>query len=197
MSGMRKILSLVIACFACVALAASHDSNARAQRQSRAPKSKAPRFESYRVSVRRGRVAPLNLRSHPLARHYRTLLRQQQREEGVNFAGGYTLASVGCGTGCSVTAIIDARTGKAYFPTQLDGWTGIVGDYDPPEGEESWEYRADSKLLRATGRPNIGNPREERHGPSGIYYYAWDGARLRQVGFTPVGSYPEADPPQR
>src|ERR671926_1993814 len=104
---MRKILSLAIVC---LALAASPVPRARTQQQSRASQSKAPRFESYRVSVRRGRVAPLDLRSHALARHYRTLLRQQQRDEGVNFAGNYTLASVGCGTGCSTTAIIDART---------------------------------------------------------------------------------------
>lgn len=193
MSRMRKTLSLVIAC---VALAASPISNARAQR-SAASKERSPRFEQYRVAVRRGRVTPLNLRSHPLARLYRTLMRQQQREEGVNFAGSYTLASVGCGTGCSITAIIDARNGAAHFPKELNGWTGIVGDYEPPEGVEPWEYHADSRLLRATGRPNIGDPREERYGPSGIYFYTWDGARLRQVGFKPVGSYPEADPPEK
>lgn len=190
---MRKTLSLVLAC---VALAASHGPRATAQ-TSVAPRQKTPRFEDYRVTVRRGRVAPLDLRSHKLARHYRTLLRQRQREEGVNFAGGYTLASVGCGTGCSTTAIIDARTGRAHFPPELNGWTGIVGDYDPPEGEELWEYRSGSRLLRATGRPTVGDPRDERHGPSGIYYYAWDGARLRRVGFVPVGSYPETDPPAR
>jgi hypothetical protein len=193
MSVMRKTLSLVLAC---VALAASLGLNARAQSSS-APRQKAPRFQNYRVAVRRGRVTPLDLRSHKLARHYRTLLREQQRDEGVNFAGRYTLASVGCGTGCSITAVIDARTGRAHFPPELNGWTGIVGDYDPPEGKEPWEYRADSKLLRATGRPSVGDPRDERHGPSGIYYYAWDGARLRRVGFVPVGSYPETDPPAR
>jgi hypothetical protein len=193
MSVMRKTLSLVLAC---VALAASLGLNARAQ-TSAASRRKAPRFQNYRVAVRRGRVTPLDLRSHKLARRYRTLLREQQQDEGVNFAGRYTLATVGCGTGCSITAIIDARTGGAHFPVELNGWTGIVGDYDPPEGEEPWEYRADSKLLRATGRPSVGDPRDERHGPSGIYYYAWDGARLRRVGFTPVGSYPETDPPAR
>jgi hypothetical protein len=193
MSVMRKTLSLVLAC---VALAAPLGLNARAQ-TSAASRRKAPRFQSYRVAVRRGRVTPLDLRSHKLARRYRTLLREQQRDEGVNFAGRYTLASVGCGTGCSITAIIDARTGRAYFPAELNGWTGIVGDYDPPEGKEPWEYRADSKLLRATGRPSVGDPRDERHGPSGIYYYAWDGARLRRVGFTPIGSYPETDPPAK
>ena len=116
-------------------------------------------------------------------------------EEGVNFAGHYTLASAGCGTGCSITAIVDARNGKAYFPNEFNGWTSIVGDYEIPEGEEQWTFRAESRLLRAIGRPHIGKPNEERYGPSGIYYYEWKNNRLRLVKFTPVGSYPEADPP--
>lgn len=154
-----------------------------------------PRFEDYQVFRWFGKIAPLNQRSHPLARKYRTLMREQIKEAGVNFAGHYTLATVGCGAGCSITAIIDARTGRAFFPKELLGWTGIVGDYDPPEGEEPWTYRPGSTLLRATGRPNIGKAGEERHGPSGIYYYEWNNNRLRLVKFTPVGSYPDADPP--
>jgi hypothetical protein len=185
---MRKLLCAAILL---LLFAPAQGASARAQRR------KAPRFEGYRVAVRRGRVAPLDVNSHRLARLYRTLLSRQQRDEGVNFAGRYTLASVGCGTGCSITAVIDARTGRAHFPSELNGWTGIVGDYDPPEGEDTWAYRANSKLLRVTGRPTIGDPREEQHGPSGIYYYVWEGTRLRQVGFEPVGSYPEADARER
>ena len=153
-----------------------------------------PRFEDYRISVWRGKKAPLNLQSHPLAQKYRTLIRQQMRDEGVNFAGRYTLASVGCGTGCSITAIVDARTGDAYFPKQLSGWTGIVGDYDPPEDEDPWTFHSTSRLLRAIGRDNIGGISEERHGPSGIYYYEWKNNRLRLVKLIPVGSYPDPDP---
>lgn len=163
--------------------------------RSRAQQAEAPRFEDYAVAVWRGRAAPLDLRSHPWARKYRTVVRQQLREEGVNFAGHYTLASAGCGTGCSISAIVDARSGRAYFPNELSGWTNIVGNYDPPEGEELWSFRRDSKLLRLVGRPNIGAPGEERYGPSGIYYYEWAGGRLRLVKFTHVGSYPEADRP--
>ncbi|HEY0099065.1 MAG TPA: hypothetical protein VGB76_08945 [Pyrinomonadaceae bacterium] len=158
-------------------------------------KSTEPRFERYAVAVWRGKVMPLNLRSHALARKYRTLLGQQVKEEGVNFAGHYTLASAGCGTGCSIISIIDARTGRAFFPNELTGWTGIVGDYEPPEGEEPWMYRANSRLLRVVGRPNIGAANEERYGASGIYYYEWRNGRLRLVKFTHVGSYPDADPP--
>lgn len=156
----------------------------------------APRFDHYRVALWRGKLAPLNLRSHPLARLYRARLQQQLREEGVNFSGHYTLASVGCGTGCSITAIIDAQTGNAYFPNELSGWTGIVGDYEIPENEEQRMFRSGSRLLRAIGRPNIARIAEERHGPSGIYYYEWINNRLDLIKFTHVGSYPDADPPQ-
>ncbi|HZH32285.1 MAG TPA: hypothetical protein VEY11_16090 [Pyrinomonadaceae bacterium] len=157
----------------------------------------APRFEDYAAAVSREPVAPLDLDSHPLARKYRTMLRQGRREEGVNFAGHYTLASAGCGTGCSIGAITDTRTGRVYFPKELHGWTSIVGDYDPPEGEDLWTFRPHSRLLRGLGRPNIGGAGEERHGASGIYYYEWTGSRLRLVKFTHVGSYPVADPPTR
>ena len=119
-------------------------------------------FEDYPVAVWRGKVAPLNLRSHSLARVYKTLIRQQLREAGINFAGHYALASVGCGTGCSITAVINTRNGRAYFLNELNGWTGIVGDYEGPEGEDPWTYRAESRLLKAIGRPHIGNPGEER-----------------------------------
>jgi hypothetical protein len=157
----------------------------------------APRFEEFKVSVWRGRVAPLNLNSHPLARKFRTTTREQIKEEGVNFAGHYTIVSAGCGTGCSISGIVDARNGRAYFPKEFTGWTSIVGDYEIPDDEEQRMFRKDSKLLRAIGRPNIGKADEERYGPSGIYYYEWSNNRLRLVKFVPVGSYPEGDPPAR
>lgn len=78
-----------------------------------------PRFENYSADVYAGKPAPLNLRSHRLARMYRTSIREQLHEEGINFAGHYTLAVMGCGTGCSIVAIVDARNGHAYFPTSV------------------------------------------------------------------------------
>ena len=182
---MRIVCAVISFCLAC----------AFVESASVAHEGGAPSFNSYPAVVWRGKVAPLNQRSHPLARKYRTVLGEQIRSEGVNFAGHYTLASAGCGTGCSITAIIDARTGQAFFPNEFYTWTGIVGDYDPPEDEDPWTYRAGSRLLKAIGRPHIGKPGEERYGPSGIYFYEWKNNRLRQVKFTHVGSYPEADPP--
>lgn len=188
-----KTFCSTLVCLALVVVA----SNPRASAQ----ETGAPRFEDYAVSTAaaagRRKVAPLDLRSHPLARKFRTTLRQQLEEAGVNFAGHYTLASAGCGTGCSIVALIDTRNGRAYFPKELLGWTSIVGDYEPPEGEDIRTHRADSRLLRMLGRPNIGAVGEERHGASGIYYYEWANNRLRMVKFTHVGSYPDADPPEK
>ncbi|HEV2803109.1 MAG TPA: hypothetical protein VGW12_21760 [Pyrinomonadaceae bacterium] len=188
-----KTLCLMVACVALVlAVGAGRPVWAQEEREK-----DAPRLEDYAVEVRRGEVAPLDLRSHPLARKYRTAIRDQLMQEGVNFAGRYTLAAAGCGTGCAIGAVVDTRTGRAYFPRELHGWTSIVGDYEQDPSEDLWTFRPHSRLLRGLGRPNIGRPGEERYGPSGIYYYEWTNNRLRLVKFTHVGSYPKADPPRR
>jgi hypothetical protein len=44
------------------------------------------------------------------------------------------------------------------------------------------------------GRPRIGNLKDERYGPSGIYFYEWANDRLRLVKVVKVGSYPTRDP---
>jgi hypothetical protein len=73
-----------------------------------------PRFEDYPVTdIFRGtHAAPLL--SSPQARRFRTRLREQV-QFGPNFAGYFTLARWGCGAGCVVFAVIDARTGEVYF----------------------------------------------------------------------------------
>ena len=152
-----------------------------------------PRFASYAVKVSSGKPAPLNLSSHKLARMYRTSLREQIREEGVNFAGHYTIAAMGCGTGCSITAIVDTRNGRAYFPQVFEGWTSVIGDYEFKEGEDIRTFHANSRLIRAIGRPRLGA--DERWGPSGVYFYEWVNNQLKQVHFVPAGSYPESDRP--
>ena len=154
---------------------------------------KEPEFSRYPATTWQGNSAPLNLKSHPYARKFRTTMREQLEELGVNFAGHYTVAAAGCGTGCSVTGIIDNRTGNAYFPSVFDGWTAIVGEYDWKDGEDVRTFHPDSRLLRVVGRPNIGKVGEEKYGPSGVYFYDWRGNKLRLVKFIPVGSYPRAD----
>jgi len=156
-----------------------------------AQKSDPPRFEKYSAAVYAGKPAPLNLRSHRLARLYRTSIREQLQEEGINFAGHYTIAAMGCGTGCSITTIVDARNGNAFFPQVFEGWTSIIGDYEFKEGEDIRTFKANSRLIKAIGRPRLSA--DEKWGPSGVYYYEWVNHQLRQVHFTPAGSYPKSD----
>ena len=181
---MRINLRLVAAGFALVVIF---------QASSPSQKNGPPRFQNYSADVWAGKPAPLNLRSHPLARMYRTSIREQLHEAGINFAGHYTIAVMGCGTGCSITAIVDARSGRAYFPRVFEGWTVEIGEYQFGENEDVRTFRTDSRLLKIIGRPRLGA--DQRWGPSGIYYYEWKNNRLRQVHFVPAGSYPKPDTP--
>ena len=140
-----------------------------------------PDFKKYPADVYAGKPAPLNLRSHRMARMYRTSIREQLQEKGINFAGHYTIAVIGCGAGCSITAIVDARNGNAYFPRELDGWNVEPGVYDFADDEDVQTFRADSRLLKIIGAPRLGA--EEKWGPGGVYYYEWKNNQLRQVHF--------------
>ncbi|RDV16401.1 hypothetical protein DXT99_04145 [Pontibacter diazotrophicus] len=65
----------------------------------------------------RGRLAPLDESSHADTRTYRTALREGL-EEGVNFAGRYTVVTVGCGTNCQQHYVVDRETGKVLDKLQ-------------------------------------------------------------------------------
>ncbi len=136
-----------------------------------------PRFEDFPVSRKfTGKAVPVNLRSHPLARKFRTMLRASA-EEGPNFAGHYTVTHWGCGSNCWSIAIIDARNGNVYFPRELPSLgVGIVleGDND----EEPLRFSLGSRLLIAEGFPFF-SERENLEG--GRYYFKWENNRLRLV----------------
>src|ERR1700732_3248202 len=69
--------------------------------------SKAPAFVDYRTPTRETvRMAPLDLSSSPIAKTYRTILRQQM-SDGPNYAGHYRLAYWGCGASCAMFAVIN------------------------------------------------------------------------------------------
>ncbi len=128
--------------------------------------SKIPRFDQYPVFKKFfGKPASVNLRSHPMARKYRTMLRQAVREDGINFAGHYIATTWGCGTQCQYVAIIDARNGKVYFAPFNTGY-GI-------------SFRLNSRLL-ITEPPEKLNERfmeDEPHRPDSVYF-KWNGKQL-------------------
>jgi hypothetical protein len=146
-----------------------------------------PRFEDYSADVYVGKPGPLNLRSDPMARRYRTVIREQLQEAGINFAGHYTVAVMGCGTGCSITAIVDARNGNAYFPLALRGWSVEPALDELPDNPDVRTFRTDSRLLKIIGSPRLSA--DEKWGPGGIYYYEWKNNRLRQVHFVPTAKH--------
>ena len=138
---------------------------------------KVPTFTQYPVRVEKIKSINVDV-SDKNARMYRTNLRNASKE-GVNFAGYYVLTSWGCGTNCGEAAIIDGRTGKVYFPTQLAGF-GI--------GFESWlgeddplEFKQDSKLLIVKGYAPTELNKTKPHG--GYYYFNWNGSTLQLVKF--------------
>ena len=132
-----------------------------------ATKSESPRFEDYPVKeIYRGRVAPVILDTHR-ARMFRTRLREDSRT-GTNFAGHYTVVFWGCGTGCAQLAVVDARTGRVYWPP-LD-YVDIPGS-DEEDPARHPNFRPDSKLLVLTHNHYDGNHT--------AYYYLFDKNRFR------------------
>src|SRR5919199_362191 len=71
------------------------------------------RFADYAVShTSRGRrPAAVDVASAPYGRMFRTKLREGAAA-GPTFAGHYTIVLWGCGTGCQIVAVVDARTGR-------------------------------------------------------------------------------------
>ena len=127
-----------------------------------------PRFEQYPAPKNfKGKPAPVNLASHKEARRFRTNLRNSA-QEGPNFAGHYTVVTWGCGTACMVFAVVDARTGRVYFPN----FAVYMGASD-----EAIRYRLDSKLFIADDAPD---PQENATAPPGrkTNYYKWENNRF-------------------
>src|SRR5947209_2789142 len=73
---------------------------------------KAPAFGAYSTTTPEAfQTAALDLKSNPIARAYRTTLREQMSEKP-NFAGYYRLAYWGCGASCAMFAVVNLKTGK-------------------------------------------------------------------------------------
>lgn len=112
------------------------------------------------------------------ARQYRTVLRQQAIN-GPNFAGHYAIVVIGCGAGASCYAIVDAISGRVFFPPNLRG----VADwslFSPVEPLGRLVHRRDSRLLIAFGLPN------EDEGRAGASLYEWVDGRLLLRRFVPL-----------
>jgi len=131
-------------------------------------------FEDFMVKVTQiSTIQRIDLRSHPKARRYRTILRKAARE-GINFAGHYTIAIWGCGSSCAQIAIIDQIDGKVYFPESVSyvSWGGWWHE------KYGYHFKPDSRLLKVFGDPN-------EAGAYGNYFYEWANNELRLLKFVP------------
>ena len=130
-----------------------------------------PRFEDYPAGKGfTGKPAPAII-AHPRARLFRTMIKTQA-QKGPNFAGHYTVATWGCGSGCRGFAIIDARTGRVYFnPKALNVMT------PPYLDEDTLQFRPDSRLFIVSGAVDGLNGYQDE----AKFYYEWKNNRFKLI----------------
>jgi hypothetical protein len=143
----------------------------RSDTAARAATTLAPRFEDFAVtdtSLGQPRLAGVVFASADYGAMYGTRLRQGAAE-GPNFAGHYTMVTWGCGTGCQVAAVVDARTGRLSEQTLLTAG-GL-------------QFRRDSRLLYADA-PMPEQPADCASCGTPAFY-EWRDGRILPVGAGP------------
>jgi hypothetical protein len=143
-----------------------------------AQKASVPTFNQFPARVEKVSARSIDLKKSDGAWTFRTRLTEALRG-GVNFAGRYIVTGWGCGTGCISGAIIDARTGRVYFPEQLGGMgTGTTDDGEYVD--EPVRYRKNSRMLVISGVPATHTEGRDEL-PMGDYYYEWKNNGLRLI----------------
>ncbi len=145
-----------------------------------------PRFEDYPVKeIFKGTPAAPKL-VRPADKQFRTKIREGAAK-GPNFAGHFTIAEWGCGSGCLSLAVVDAKDGSVgEAPFTHFAWGAPVmkyeGKYDSSrEGFEPLGYKLNSRLLTVRGCPEEEN--------CGSYFYEWTGSQFklsRKVAAVPL-----------
>lgn len=133
-------------------------------------------FRGYRVSITSVPKRPVSpeVRSGK-ARLYRTTIREGAKQ-GPNFADHFTIIPIGCGAATVCLAIMDANTGKVYFPQELRSVEALLVDTGKFDVRQL-NYRRDSRLLLVVGSPN------EQRKRAGVSYYIWRSNQMKLVRF--------------
>lgn len=135
-------------------------------------------FDAYKVAVYDGPLAMLDLNTSSSGpRMFRTVINDQLKTSGINFAGKYTLVEIPMTAWTGNYVIVDRTNGKAsVLPYEM---LGI-------------DTRADSTLLRVNPKSHFNtsclDPKNETGcvSPDELdmrpYYYVWNGVTLLQLG---------------
>lgn len=142
-------------------------------------------FKNYPAEVEKikdlDRIFKLNVHNHTNEKHL-----NGATKEGVNFAGHFIFTSwlIPDPEPHTVSAIIDVRDGRMFFPPELAAKSvDAEGKYcHPSPGKDVVEiYHADSRLLIWNGY-NAADQRKDE--PCGIYYLEWTGTNFKQIKLT-------------
>ena len=166
---MTKKLTLVAALIGCVwALVAVN-----AQEKEREPVW-ALKFQDFAVTdVFKGKPAqPILTKNN---RWYRTRIRDGAAK-GPNFAGHYTIAIWGCGSGCASLVVVDAASRKVY--ASPFGYIGMP----MPTGENGHEYHGPVFQLKSRLLIADGCLEDEK---CGTFYYEWTANKFKFVRSDP------------
>jgi hypothetical protein len=171
---MTKKLTLAAAliCCACALVAV----NAQEKEKEKEPVW-ALKFQDFAVTdVFKGKPAQPVL-STRAERMFRTVLRGAAAK-GPNFAGHYTVAVWGCGSGCASLAVVDAISGRVYgAPFRY------ISMPMPVEYGHNYQgpvYQLNSKLLIADGCVE-----DTTVMICGTYYYEWTANNFKLLRFGP------------
>ena len=122
-----------------------------------------PQFSDFPAGPAYSGPSTLANLDSPETRQFRSILTKASLEKP-NFAAHYILTSWGCGSGCSMNAIIDAKNGKVFmFPFTVTAMA--TGEQEPVS------FKLDSTLVIVKGTRNEAL-RE------GTYYYKWEKGQL-------------------
>jgi len=147
--------------------------------------SAAPKFDDYKVPSPKQEVIPqLDITSHPMAKTYRTVLREEIRK-GPNFAGFYRVAAWGCGSSCAMFAVVNLVSGRVITVAGINTVSGgnfLADDFLPDAPGEGWgfRFRKNSGLLVLVGALNEDEARQ------GAFYLEMKHDRLTLIHQTLV-----------
>jgi hypothetical protein len=125
-----------------------------------------PKSEKCPVSIEVKHKLPRLKFTDPKGQLYRSSI-HDAAQGPIDFAGHYIMATWGCGAGCVMGAVIDAKSGHVTsLPFTVSDW--------PLDVIEPLSYRADSCILAVRGKLN-------ERGKTGPHFYKFDGRSFSEI----------------